>query len=170
MGDEAETERASGRVRELLSPLSWWLYISSCLPASPPPPGNLFLAALGCVQPTLLSVQGRVGDGRSAWLCDLKVCESWVCVNSGEDGVWVKQPARTVLHSLSSSNSTLPALCWFCAPRGRKGRDGRDWCALICAGLKALLYWCPSPPFRLIFLPSPPPCDSRHVGQRLGAS
>lgn len=103
------------------------------------------LAALGCVQPTLLSVQGRVGDSRSAWLCGLKASESWVCVNSGEDGVWVKQPAWTVLHSLSSSNSTLPALCWFCTPQGRKGRDGRDWCAFICAELKVLLRWCPLP-------------------------
>ncbi|XP_017662192.1 PREDICTED: vascular endothelial growth factor A isoform X8 [Lepidothrix coronata] len=61
----------------------------NCLPASPPPPGNLLLAASGCVQPTLLCAQGRVGDGWSVWHCGLKVCKSLVCVNSGEDGVWV---------------------------------------------------------------------------------
>lgn len=75
--------------RELFSPLSWWLYVSSCLPASPPPPGSLLVAASDCVQPTVLSAQGRVGDGRSVWLCSLKVCESLVCMSSGEDGVWV---------------------------------------------------------------------------------
>ncbi|XP_027497201.1 vascular endothelial growth factor A isoform X7 [Corapipo altera] len=61
----------------------------NCLPASPPPPGNLLLAASGCVQPTLLCAQGRVGDGWSVWRCGLQVCKSLVCVNSGEDGVWV---------------------------------------------------------------------------------
>lgn len=75
--------------RELFSPLSWWLYVSSCLPASPPSPGNLLLAASDCVQPAVLSAQGRVGDGPSVWLCSLKVCESLVCMSSGEDGVWV---------------------------------------------------------------------------------
>ncbi|XP_061847209.1 vascular endothelial growth factor A, long form isoform X1 [Colius striatus] len=139
----------------------------NCLPASP---SSSWKSAPGCVQPVLLSVRGRGGDGRSAWLCGLKVCESWVCVSSGEDGMWMKPPARTVLHSPSSSNSALPAVCWFCTPWGKTGRDGRDWCAFICAGLKVLLYWCPSPPFRLIFLPSLPPCDSRPVRWRLGAS
>ncbi|RLW06944.1 hypothetical protein DV515_00004315 [Chloebia gouldiae] len=61
----------------------------NCLPASPPPPGNLLLAASDCVQPTVLFAQGCVGDGRSVWLCSLKVCKSLVCVSSGEDGVWV---------------------------------------------------------------------------------
>lgn len=61
LGAEAETDTENKWERELLSPLFWWLCVSSCLPYCLPS-GNL-LSALDCVQPTLLSVQGHVGDG-----------------------------------------------------------------------------------------------------------